>query len=99
MANTVVDLFRIDTAGRRLGLQGLMEAAAKSGPMDTTATTGYTCEIDGTDNTTGSAGDVTVECLWATTWTTGGTTVWVWTGDDKDTVDDEHGALQARRFP
>ena len=55
--------------------------------MDSTATSGYPCEIDGTDNITGADGDVSVAL--GDDVDTGGTTVWVWTGEDEDTVDDE----------
>ena len=53
--------------------------------MDPTASTGYVCEIDGTDNSTGGGGDVRVPLGEGDD---GGTTVWIWTGDDEDTVED-----------
>ncbi len=80
--NTVVDLFRIDTPG----VDDLAFRADGScnevGKMDSTATAGYTCEIDGTDPITGGDGDTRVSL--GDEVDTGGTTVWVWTGDNED---------------
>ena len=55
--------------------------------MDSTATTGRTCEIDGADFITNSDGDATVP--FGDKVDRGGTTVWVWTGDNEDEVDNE----------
>ena len=54
--------------------------------MDPAADTGYVCEIDGTDNSTGSGGDVSIGLGEGDD---GGTTVWIWTGDDDDTYDND----------
>ena len=82
--NVVVDLFRIDTAGLDLAFRS-NGTCAEAGPMDSTATSGYTCEIDGTDFITGGSGDARVPL--GDPVDNGGTTVWVWTGDNEDTVD------------
>ena len=85
MSNVVVDLFRIDTPGLDLAFRGDGSCGEVS-QMDPTATTGYVCEIDGTDNSTGGDGDVRVPLGEGDD---GGTTVWIWTGDDEDTVDED----------
>ena len=85
VSNKVVDLFRIDTPGLDLAFRA-NGTCNEAGPMDSSATTGYTCEIDGTDYITGADGDTRVPL--GDDVDTGGTTVWVWTGDDEDTVDD-----------
>ena len=86
VSNVVVDLFRIDTPGLDLAFR-TDGSCNEAGPMDSSATTGYTCEIDGTDYITGADGDTRVPL--GDDVDNGGTTVWVWTGDDEDTVDDE----------
>ena len=86
VSNAVVDLFRIDTSGLDLAFRS-NGTCNEAGPMDSSALTGYTCEIDGTDYITGADGDTRVPL--GDKVDTGGTTVWVWTGDDEDTVDDE----------
>ena len=86
ISNSVVDLFRIDTSGIDLAFRA-DGSCNEAGPMDSTADTGYTCEIDGTDGITGSDGDVSVGL--GDDVDTGGTTVWIWTGGNEDTVDDE----------
>ena len=85
VANSVVDVFRVDTAGVDLAFRGDGTCDEVS-QVDPAATTGYVCEVDGTDFITGSAGDTTVPLAEVDT---GGTTVWVWTGDDEDTVDED----------
>ena len=84
--NVVVDLFRIDTPGIDLAFRA-DGTCGEAAPMDSTATSGYTCEIDGTDNTTNSRGDVNVNL--GDKVDRGGTTVWVWTGKNEAKVDDE----------
>ena len=86
VSNVVVDLFRIDTAGLDLAFRA-NGSCNEAGPMDSSATTGYTCEVDGTDYITGADGDTRVPL--GDDVDDGGTTVWIWTGDDEDTVDDE----------
>ena len=85
MPNVVVDLFRIDIPGLDLAFRGDGSCGEVS-QMDPTATTGYVCEIDGTDHSTGGGGDVRVPLGEGDD---GGTTVWIWTGDDEDTVDED----------
>ena len=48
----------------------------------------YECEIDGSDVSTGGDGDATVP-LAASDIAQGGTTVWAWTGDTRETVDSD----------
>ena len=86
VSNVVVDLFRIDTAGLDLAFRA-NGSCNEAGPMDSSASTGYTCEVDGTDYITGAGGDTRVPL--GDDVDDGGTTVWIWTGDDEDTVDDE----------
>ena len=85
VSNVVVDLFRIDTLGLDLAFRA-NGTCNEAGAMDSSATTGHTCEIDGTDHITDAGGDARVP-LGDSVDEPGGTTVWVWTGDDEDTVD------------
>ena len=80
VTNAVVDLFRTDTGGVDLAFRadGSCREVGRVGGR-------WSCEIDGTDQITGGAGDITVEDLPVDT---GGTTVWAWTGEDEDTVED-----------
>ena len=80
VSNAVVDLFRIDTAGVDLAFRA-DGSCREVGKIDGR----WSCEIDGTDQITGGAGDITVEDLPIDA---GGTTVWAWTGGDEDTVED-----------
>ena len=82
VSNAVVDLFSIDTPGLDLAFRAdgsCREVGRVAGR--------WACEIDGTDRITGGAGDITVdEDLIVNN--TVGTTVWAWTGEDEDTVED-----------
>ena len=88
MSNVVVDLFRIDTPGLELAFRG-DGSCSEVGPMDSTSSVmgEYTCEIDNVDHITGGGGDVRVPL--GDKVDTGGTTVWIWTGDHEVTVDDD----------
>ena len=82
VSNAVVDLFSIDTAGVDLAFRAdgsCREVGKIKGEGR------WSCEIDGTDPVTGGAGDIIVKELPVDT---GGTTVWAWTGEDEDTVED-----------
>ena len=81
VSNAVVDLFSIDTAGLDLAFRA-DGSCREVGKIDGR----WSCEIDGTDQITGGAGDITVESLPVDN--TVGTTVWAWTGEDEDTVED-----------
>ena len=83
MPNVVVDLFRIDIPGLDLAFRGDGSCGEVS-QIDPTAATGYVCEIDGTDHSTGGGGDVRVTLEEPDD---DGTTVWIWTGDDEATYD------------
>ncbi|MYB27776.1 MAG: S-layer homology domain-containing protein [Acidimicrobiaceae bacterium] len=83
VSNVVVDLFRIDTPGLDLAFRA-NGTCNEAGPMDSSATTGYTCEIDGTDHITDADGDARVPL--GDSVDDGGTTVWIWTGDDEEKV-------------
>ena len=83
VSNVVVDLFRIDTPGLDLAFRA-NGTCNEAGPMDSSATSGYTCEIDGTDHITDADGDARVPL--GDSVDMGGTTVWVWTGDDEEKV-------------
>ena len=88
VSNVVVDLFRIDTPGLDLAFRA-DGSCNEAGPMDSTSDRmgEYTCEIDNVDHITGGGGDVRVPL--GDKVDTGGTTVWIWTGDDEDEVDDD----------
>jgi len=87
-ANIVVDVFKIDTAGIDLAFQG----DGSCGEVDKVSDSGsHLCEIDGTDAITRGDGDVSVPLGDIDT---GGTTVWVWTGDMGDTVDEDTDPFQ-----
>ena len=80
VANATVDLFRTDTPGVDLAFRAdgsCREVLKIEGRWE--------CEIDGTDLITGGSGDAKVDLG---TTDTGGTTVWAWTGEDEDTVED-----------
>ena len=79
-SNVVIDAFTTDTAGVDLAFR----SDGTCGEVDPLGGE-HRCEIDGTDHLTGGGGDANV----ALTVETGGSVVWAWTGDDKDTVDDE----------
>ena len=82
-SNVVVDLFTTDTDGADLA----MRANGSCAEVDTVSDTGkYSCEIDGEDQITGGDGDTSVPLGGVDD---GGTVVWAWTGDDKDTVEDD----------
>ena len=87
MANVVIDVFHTDTNGVDLAFRG----DGSCGEVDKIASSGqHLCEIDGSDQITGSGGDQSWTLVTETDpLDEGGTTVWAWTGDDKDTVDDE----------
>ena len=80
VSNAVVDLFRTDTPGVDLAFRA-DGSCREVGKIEGK----WACEIDGTDLITGGSGDTTVH-LGSTD--TGGTTVWAWTGEDEDTVED-----------
>ena len=80
VANAVVDLFRTDTPGVDLAFRA-DGSCREVGKIEGR----WACEIDGTDLITGGSGDTEVN-LGSTD--TGGTTVWAWTGENKNTVED-----------
>ena len=83
VSNVVVDLFTTDTDGADLA----MRANGACSEVNKVSDTGkYSCEIDGEDQITGGDGDTSVPLGGVDD---GGTVVWAWTGDDKDTVDDD----------
>ena len=93
--NAVVDVFHIDTPGVDLAFRGDGSCGEVSNLEGK-----YECEIDKTDNITGGTGDAalqftTVEGLDAAN----GTTVWAWTGDDKDEVDVDDTGLYRLDIP
>ena len=80
VSNAVVDLFRTDTPGVDLAFR------ADGSCREVSKIEGrWACEIDGTDLITGGSGDAKVD---VGTTDTGGTTVWAWTGENEDTVED-----------
>ena len=85
VANAAIDAFRIDTEGVDLafGSDGSCDdvEVEKVGNVGT-----YVCEIDNTDHLTGGDGDANVALGKIDK---GGTTVWAWTGDNEDAVDDK----------
>ena len=83
VSNVAVDVFRIDTSGIELAFRG----DGSCGEVGKVSSTGqHLCEIDGSDLLTGGGGDASVALGGIDT---GGTTVWAWTGDTGDTVDDD----------
>ena len=81
--NVVVDVFRTDTDG----VDYAFGADGSCAEVDKVSSTGtYLCQIDGTDPITGAYGDVRVAFSAVDD---GGTTVWAWTGDHEDEVDDK----------
>ena len=83
MSNVVVDVFTTDADGADLAMRANGSCAEVNKVSDTGK---YTCEIDGEDQITGGDGDTSVPLGGVDD---GGTVVWAWTGDDKDTVDDD----------
>ena len=83
VSNAVVDVFYTDTPGADLAFRG-------NGSCDevTELQGTYACVIDKTDNITGGTGDSSLELVSPKLDTVNGTTVWVWTGDDEDEVED-----------
>ena len=80
VSNAVVDLFRTDTPGVDLAFR------ADGSCREVSKIEGrWACEIDGTDLITGGSGDAKVD---VGTTDTGGTTVWAWTGENEDEVQD-----------
>ncbi len=93
--NAVVDVFHIDTPGVDLAFRGDGSCGEVSNLEGK-----YECEIDKTDNITGGTGDAALgftplEGLDAAN----GTTVWAWTGDDKDEVDVDDTGLYRLDIP
>ena len=83
-SNVEIDLFTIDTDGIDLAFRG----NGSCGEVDKIEGK-YRCEIDGTDPITGGDGDTS-----ATLDPDGAaTTVWAWTGDDKDTASEDMDGL------
>ena len=83
VSNAVVDLFRTDAAGTDLAFRA--DGSCREVSKLKSDIGRYSCEIDGTDDITGGSGDITVEDVPVDT---DGTTVWAWTGEDEDTVED-----------
>ena len=82
--NAVVDLFRTDTPGVDLAFRA-DGSCREVGNIFADPVGRWACEIDGTDRITGGSGDTTVD---VGTTDTGGTTVWAWTGENEDEVQD-----------
>ncbi len=83
VSNVTVDVFRIDTGGIDLAFRG----DGSCGDVGKVSEAGqHLCEIDGSDLLTGGGGDANVALGELDK---GGTTVWAWTGDNADTVDDD----------
>ena len=82
VSNTTVDLFKTDTPGEDLAFNGdgSCNEVSKLDPNK------YECEIDVQDLITGGNGDGRTNLGGVDD---GGTTVWVWTGETNDEVDDD----------
>ena len=83
VSNTVVDVFYTDTPGVDLAFRGDGSCGEISKLQGT-----YSCEIDKTDTITGGTGDSPLELVSPQLDSVNGTTVWAWTGDDGDGVED-----------
>jgi hypothetical protein len=83
VSNTVVDVFYTDTPGVDLAFRG----DGSCGEVEKLQGT-YSCEIDKTDSITGGTGDTPLRLVPPELDDVNGTTVWAWTGDDEDQVDD-----------
>jgi hypothetical protein len=81
--NVQIDVFRTDTGGVGLAFKG----DGSCGEVEKVSMNGNTtCEIDNGDEVTGGDGDLRVALG---SIDAGGTTVWAWTGETKDMVDDD----------
>ncbi len=86
LAGEVVDVFRIPTSSVERAFRGDGSCSVDIGVV-LTGTGEHACEIDGADPITGGDGDARVSLEDGID--PGGTTVWAWTGENGDDVDDE----------
>ena len=94
VSNTVVDVFYTDTPGVDLAFRGDGSCGEVSELQGR-----YSCEIDKTDTITGGTGDTPLRLVSPQLDTVNGSTVWAWTGDDKDKVDADETTLYRLDIP
>ena len=94
VSNTVVDVFYTDTPGVDLAFRGDGSCGEISELQGT-----YSCEIDRTDSITGGTGDTPLRLVSPELDSVNGTTVWAWTGDNEDQVEDGETGLYRLDIP
>ena len=86
VAGEVLDVIRVPTSSEDAAFKGNGECSVEVDIVQT-GTGEHGCEIDGADPITGGDGDARVSLLGGVD--PGGTTVWAWSGEEGDELDDD----------